>query len=79
MKDVSSRYHFINIVKVTNDFLGEHCSPLTEQDCNVLCSRTDLIDSINGALRAAGIDGIKVQLNWSENQGATWTQYPKSK
>ena len=79
MKDSNSRYHFINIVKVTKDFLGEHCSPLTESDCTMLCAKTNLIDSINEALKSAGIDGLKVQLNWSEDQGQSWVQYPKSR
>ena len=79
MRDNSTRFHFINIVKVTKDFLGEHCSPLSENDCTMLCAQKNLIDSINEALEKAGIDGLKVQLNWSEDQGSTWTQYPKSK
>ena len=79
MKDNSTRYHFINVVKVTKDFLGEHCSPLTESDCTMLCAQTSMVDSINSALEKAGIEGIKVQLNWSDNQGSTWTQYPKSR
>ena len=79
MKDVSTRYHFINVVKTTRDFLGEHCSPLTEGDCTMLCAQTTIIDSINKALESAGIDGLKVQLNWSEDQGHTWVQYPKSR
>ena len=80
MKDnATTRYHFINIVKVTKDFLGEHCSPLTESDCTMLCAQSNMIDSINEALLRAGIEGIKVQLNWSEDQGSTWVQYPKSR
>lgn len=79
MKDNNTRYHFINVVKVTKDFLGEHCSPLTESDCTALCAQTNLIDSINEALKKAGIEGIKVQLNWSSDQGSTWVQYPKSR
>ena len=79
MKDSVSRYHFINVVKVTKDFLGEHCSPLTESDCAMLCAQTDLVDSINSALEKAGLTGLKVQLNWSEDQGNSWTQYPKSR
>ena len=78
MKDITARYHFINVVKVTKDFLGEHCSPLTEGDCTVLCEKRDLIDSINSSLEKAGISGLKIQLNWSEDQGQTWVQYPKS-
>ena len=79
MKDNNSRFHFVNVVKVTKDFLGEHCSPLTESDCTMLCAQMSLVDSINAALVAAGIEGIKIQLNWSENQGSSWTQYPKSR
>lgn len=79
MKDNNSRYHFINIVKTTKDFLGEHCSPLTEADCTALCSQKNIVDSINAALKSAGIEGLKVQLNWSEDQGGSWVQYPKSR
>lgn len=80
MKDnTNTRYHFVNLVKVTKDFLGEHFSPLSENDCIVLCEKRDVIDSINEALKKAGIDGLKIQLNWSEDQGNSWTQYPKSK
>ena len=79
MKDTVSRFHFINVVKTTKDFLGEHCSPLTESDCMALCKQSTIIDSINAALVAAGVEGLRVQLNWSEDQGSTWTQYPKSK
>ena len=79
MNNNAVRHHFINVVKTTKDFLGEHYSPISEADCIALCSKVDLIDSINKALEAASIDGLKVQLNWSEDQGVTWTQYPKSK
>ena len=80
MKDnVSTRYHFINLVKVTKDFLGEHCSPLTESDVIALTAKRDVVDSINAALVAAGLTGLKVQLNWSEDQGNSWVQYPKSR
>ncbi len=79
MKDNTSRFHFINLVKVTKDFLGEHCSPLSETDCIALCAQKDVVDSINKALTDAGLTGLKVQLNWSEDQGSTWTQYPKSR
>ena len=78
MKD-NSRYHFANLVKVTKDFLGEHCSPLTETDCMALCSSTNLVDELNSALEKAGITGLKVQLNWSNDQGQSWVQYPKSR
>ena len=79
MKDTVSRYHFVNVVKITKDFLGEHYAPLTEGDCMSLSKHTDLIDSVNAAIVAAGIEGLKVQLNWSEDQGQSWTQYPKSR
>ena len=78
MRDTVSRFHFINLVKVTKDFLGEHCSPLTENDCTMLCEKTNLIDEINQSLISSGITGLKVQLNWSEDNGSTWVQYPKS-
>ena len=79
MKDTSSRFHFVNVVKTTKDFLGEHCSPLSESDCMALCKQTNLIDSINEALEKAGISGLKIQLNWSDNMGQTWVQYPKNR
>ena len=79
MKDANARFHFINIVKITKDFLGEHASPLTETDCMALCQQNDLVDSINAALLKGGIEGVKVQLNWSPDQGKTWVQYPKSR
>ena len=78
MKDTVSRFHFLNIVKVTKDFLGEHFAPLSEADCLALSKQTNLIDSINSALEKAGIEGLKVQLNWSNDQGTSWVQYPKS-
>ena len=78
MKDSVSRYHFVNVVKTTRDFLGEHCVPLTEGDCTALCAKTNVIDAINEALKGAGISGLKVQLNWSSDQGVTWVQYPKN-
>ena len=79
MKDTVSRFHFVNVVKTTKDFLGEHYAPLSESDCLALCSQNNIVDSINEALKSAGIEGLRVQLNWSENQGQTWVQYPKSR
>ena len=78
MKDNATRFHFINVTKVTKDFLGEHCSPLSESDCTMLCEKKDVVDSINAALVAAGIEGLKIQLNWSDDNGSTWSQYPRS-
>lgn len=80
MKDnTNTRFHFVNVVKITRDFLGEHVAPLTETDCTMLMQKKDVIDLINKALVAAGLDGLGVQLNWSEDNGNTWTQYPKSR
>ena len=79
MKDNSTRYHFVNVVKTTRDFLGEHYAPLSESDCLALCGQTKVIDSINEALEKAGLCGLKIQLNWSEDQGQSWVQYPKSR
>ena len=79
MRDSVSRFHFLNVVKTTRDFLGEHFNPLTEADCIALCKQTQIIDSINEALKKASIDGLKVQLNWSNDNGSTWVQYPKSR
>ena len=77
MKDNNNtRYHFINMMKVSKDFLGERLTPLSESDCGALCARKDVIDSLNAALKAAGI-GLRVQLNWSSDQGSSWIQYPK--
>lgn len=79
MKDINPRYHFVNLVKVTKDFLGEHCSPLSESDCTALCAQRDIVDKINAALVTGGVEDLKIQLNWSDDQGSTWTQYPKSR
>ena len=78
MKDSVSRYHFVNLVKVSKDFLGEHYAPLSESDCLALVSHKDIVESINSALKGAGIDGLRIQLNWSDDQGTSWVQYPKS-
>ena len=79
MRDNSARYQFINVVKATNDFLGEHCAPLSDTDCLALCKQTNVIDATNEALKKGSIDGLKIQLNWSDDNGSTWVQYPKSK
>lgn len=78
-ENTNTRFHFVNLVKVTKDFLGEHLSPLSESDVIALCGKTDVVDAINAALAEKGIEGLKVQLNWSEDQGNSWTQYPKSR
>ena len=79
MKDNATRYHFVNLVKVTKDFLGERFAPLSEADCMALTANKSFIDGINKALEDAKIEGIRIQLNWSEDKGNSWTQYPKSK
>ena len=79
MKDNNARFHFINVVKVSKDFLGEHYAPLSESDCIALCAQKNIVESINQALENAGIEGLRVQLNWSDDQGGSWVQYPKSR
>ena len=79
MKDNNARFHFINVVKVSKDFLGEHYAPLSESDCIALCAQKNIVESINEALSKAGIEGLKVQLNWSADNGNSWVQYPKSR
>ena len=75
MKDVA-RYHFINLMKSTRDFSGEHRSPISEQDVIMLLSNKDIVDILNEKLKDTG---FSVQLNWSENQGQNWSQYPVSR
>lgn len=70
------RVHFINLMKSSKDFSGEHLAPLSEQDVIMLLSHKEIIDSLNEKLKDTG---FRVQLNWSENQGNTWQQYPVSR
>lgn len=70
------RVHFINLMKSTKDFSGEHLAPLSETDCINLISNKGIIDGLNAKLKDTG---FSVQLNWSENDGKTWTQYPVSR
>ena len=70
------RVHFVNLMKSTKDFAGEHLSPITESDVVMLLSHREILDSLNKKLEGTG---FTLQLNWSENQGTTWQQYPESR
>ena len=76
MKDNTSRYHFINMMKSTKDFCGEHLSPISESDVIMLLSHKDIVDALNEHLKGTG---FTLQINWSEDQGSTWSQYPQSR
>lgn len=69
------RTHFLNVMKSTKDFSGEHLSPISEADCIALISNKGIIDSLNKKLEGTG---FSIQLNWSED-GSSWTQYPVSR
>ena len=73
--DSVKRVHFINVMKSSRDFSGEHLSPITEQDVIMLLSNKKILDSLNEKLNGTG---FMIQINWSDDQGSTWTQYPKS-
>ena len=70
------RVHFVNLMKSSKDFSGEHLSPISEQDIIMLLSHREIIDTLNKKLEGTG---FSVQLNWSENQGQNWQQYPQSR
>lgn len=70
------RVHFINLMKSSKDFSGEHLAPISEQDVIMLLSHKEVIDSLNEKLKDTG---FSVQLNWSSDEGSTWQQYPKSR
>lgn len=70
------RTHYINLMKSTKDFCGEHLSPISESDVVMLLSHKEILDSLNEKLKDTG---FTLQLNWSEDQGSTWQQYPKSR
>lgn len=70
------RMHFINLMKSSKDFTGEHLAPISESDVVMLLSNKEIIDSLNKKLEGTG---FKLQLNWSDNQGQSWTQYPVSR
>ena len=70
------RVHFVNLMKSSRDFSGEHLAPLSEQDVIMLLSHREILDSLNERIKGTGFN---LQLNWSEDQGQTWQQYPKSR
>lgn len=70
------RMHFVNLMKSTKDFAGEHLSPITESDVVMLLSHREILDSLNKKLEGTG---FTLQINWSEDQGSTWKQYPVSR
>lgn len=72
----NKRVHFVNLMKSTKDFSGEHLSPLTEQDVIMLLGKKEILDSLNQKLSNSG---FSLQLNWSDDQGSTWKQYPLSR
>ena len=74
--DSAKRVHFINVMKSTKDFSGEHLSPISEQDVIMLLSHREVIDGLNSKLKGTG---FSVQVNWSDDQGNSWQQYPVSR
>ena len=76
MKDNNSRFHFVNVMKSSKDFCGEHLAPLSEQDVIMLLSHKEIIDTLNAKLKDTG---FTIQINWSDDQGNSWSQYPVSR
>lgn len=72
----TKRVHFINLMKSSKDFTGEHLSPISETDVMMILSHKEIIDGLNAKLQGTG---FTLQLNWSEDQGQNWKQYPQSK
>lgn len=72
----AKRVHFINLMKSTKDFAGEHLSPISEADVMMLLGKREIIDELNEKLKGTG---FSLQVNWSSDQGSTWEQYPKSR
>lgn len=70
------RAHFVNLMKSTKDFVGEHLSPISESDVVMLLSHKEILDGLNKKLEGTG---FTLQINWSEDQGSTWKQYPVSR
>ena len=70
------RTHYINLMKSSKDFTGEHLSPISETDVMMILAHKEIIDGLNAKLQGTG---FTLQLNWSEDQGSTWKQYPQSK
>lgn len=74
--NTTKRVHFVNLMKSTKDFSGEHLSPISEQDVIMLLEHKDIIDTLNKKLEGSGFN---IQVNWSSDQGSTWQQYPQSR
>ena len=72
----SSRFHFVNLMKSSKDFCGEHLAPISEQDVVMLLSHKEVVDNLNAKLNGTG---FTIQLNWSDDQGQNWMQYPVSR
>ena len=72
----NKRVHFINVMKSTRDFSGEHLSPISETDVMMLINHKEVIDGLNEKLKDTG---FSIQLNWSDDQSSTWQQYPVSR
>ena len=70
------RVHFVNLMKSSKDFSGEHLAPISETDVMMLLSHKEIVDELNAKLKDTG---FMIQVNWSENQGQTWQQYPQSR
>ena len=70
------RVHFVNLMKSSKDFSGEHLAPISETDVMMLLSHKEIVDQLNAKLKDTG---FMIQVNWSENQGQTWQQYPQSR
>lgn len=72
----NKRVHFINLMKSSKDFSGEHLAPLSETDVIMLLSHKEIIDGLNEKLKDTG---FMIQANWSSDQGSSWEQYPQSR
>lgn len=70
------RMHFINLMKSSKDFSGEHLAPLSETDVIMLLSHKEIVDGLNAKLKDTG---FMLQVNWSDDQGQNWKQYPQSR
>jgi len=70
------RVHFINLMKSSKDFCGEHLAPISESDVVMLLSHKDILDGLNEKLKGTG---FTLQVNWSDDQGQSWKQYPQSR
>ena len=74
--NATKRVHFVNLMKSSRDFTGEHLAPLSETDVVMLLSHKEIVDSLNEKLKDTG---FMLQVNWSDDQGQNWKQYPQSR